>query len=86
MNNEKVSQVRQGEETYIVDYDLPDDNRRRRFYRAIPRYLRDNYLEDAGKSSQSVMITKNEKFARFIHQEALAVGGTATVWRATKIV
>lgn len=76
----------QGEETYIVDYDLPDDNRRRRFYRSMIRYRRDHVMEKTGKSSQSVIITQDEKYAYYVHGEALAVGGKASIWRATRVV
>ena len=66
--------------TYIVDYDLPKDNRRRAFYRSMERYRRIHSMGETGKSSQSVIITQDEKFAHFIHGEALAVGGKASIW------
>ncbi len=86
MTNKNMSQVRQEKTTYIVDYDLPADNIRRRFYRSMERYRRDHGMEKTGKSTQSVIITQDEKFAHFIHGEALAVGGKASIWRATRVV
>ena len=82
----EVSQVRHEKTTYIVDYDLPKGNRRRRFYRSMERYRRVHDMEKTGKSSQSVIITQNEKFAHFIRGEARKVGGKATIWEgATRV-
>ena len=67
---------------YVVDYDLPADFRRKRFYRAVGRYLRENELEDTGWSTGSVVFTESEAFARFVYRQALKVGGRANVYRA----
>lgn len=70
---------------YLVDYDLPADFRRKRFYRAIGRYLRDHGLEETGWSTWSVAWTDNEAFAWEVWRQARKVGGTAHVWRAERI-
>lgn len=71
--------------TYIVDYDLPADHRRKRFYRAIKRYLRERMIEDTEWSTQSVVITKSEDFAWFVYHSARIVGGVAHVYQAHRI-
>lgn len=71
--------------TYIVDYDLPADHRRKRFYRAIKRYLRERMIEDTGWSTQSVVITKSVDFAWFVYHSARIVGGVANVYEATRL-
>lgn len=68
--------------TYIVDYDLPADHRRKRFYRAVHRYLRERMIEDTGWSTQSVVITKSEDFAWYVYHSARIVGGVAHVYEA----
>ena len=70
---------------YIVDYDLPADHRRKRFYRAVSRYLREHGTEDTGWSTQSVLITRDEGFAEYVYQEACRVGGKTRMWRATPV-
>ena len=70
---------------FVVDYDLPADHRRKRFYRAVKRFLRERDLERTGFSSQSVVFTGDREFAEFIYAEARRVGGRASMWRATPI-
>jgi len=72
-------------EVYIVDYDLPADHRRKRFYRAVQRWLREHNTPDTGWSTQSVLITRNGDFAEFVYSEACRVGGKVRMWRATPV-
>lgn len=76
-----MSQVKE----YVVDYDLPADHRRKRFYRRIRRYLRERWLEEVGWSTWSVVFTKDRDFAFYVWREARAVGGTAHIYEATRI-
>ncbi len=71
--------------TYVVDYDLPTDFRRKRFYRAISRYLASMGLEDTGWSTGSVVFSGSEEFAWKVYEEARKTGGKAHVWRAERI-
>jgi hypothetical protein len=71
--------------TYVVDYDLPADFRRKRFYRAISRYLSLNQLEETGWSTWSVVWTDNKAFAWEVYRQARAVGGTAHVYEARRL-
>ena len=71
--------------TYIVEYDLPTDSRRRRFYRAIKRYLRENYMEETGWSTQSVVFTDSEKFAWTVYREARKAAGVAHIYEARRL-
>jgi len=71
--------------TYIVEYDLPADHRRKRFYRAVQRYLQERMIEDTGWSTQSVVITKSEDFAWEVYRQARAVGGVAHVYEARRL-
>ena len=71
--------------TYIVDYDLPADSRRKRFYRAVQRYLRERMIEDTGWSTQSVVITKSEDFAWYVYHTARIVDGTAHIYEARRL-
>jgi len=71
--------------TYVVDYDLPADNRRKRFYRAVHKYRRERNLSETGFSSQSVIFTPDREFAEFIYSKARNVGGTSSMWTATLI-
>lgn len=71
--------------TYIVDYDLPADNRRKRFYRAIKRYLTLHGLEGTGWSSQSVVITESKDFAWYVYREARKAAGVAHVYEARRL-
>lgn len=70
---------------YVVDYDLPSDSRRFRFYRSIKRYLRLYYMDEVGWSTGSVVFTDNRKFAFYVYREARAVGGRAHVYEAVKL-
>lgn len=70
---------------YIVEYDLPADSRRRRFYRAIHRYLGDRGLEETGWSTQSVVFTESEAFAWVVYRQAREVGGTSHVYEARRL-
>lgn len=72
-------------ELFVVDYDLPADFRRKRFYRAVRRYLRERNLDPTGWSTWSVVWTEDERFAWFIYREARKTGGTAHVWRARSL-
>jgi len=60
---------------WIVDYDLPADNRRRRFYRAIADWMAEHVGTHVTKwSTWSVVITDNPEFADFVYQEAKKIG------------
>lgn len=72
-------------ETYIVEYDLPNDFRRKRFYRAIRRYLRLHNVDDTEWSTQSVVFTEDEDFAWYVHRQALKIGGTSHVYEARRL-
>lgn len=70
---------------FIVDYDLPANNSRRRFYRRIKRWLKANGTsETAGWSTQSVVITPDRDFAEFVYEEAAQLG-RAHIYKAEKI-
>lgn len=71
--------------TYLVDYDLPADYRRKRFYRAVRKYLATQGDEETGWSTYSVVITPDLEFAWFIYREAFRVGGRANVYEARKL-
>ncbi len=71
--------------TYVVDYDLPADHRRKRFYRAVAKYLREHHAEETGWSTYSVVFTTDLEFAWFIYHEALKVGGQANVYEARRL-
>jgi len=70
---------------WVVDYDLPADSRRKRFYRAVSRYLAEHSLPETGWSTWSVTFTRDEDFARFLVGAARAVGGTAHLWWAERV-
>jgi hypothetical protein len=69
----------------VVEYDLPSDFRRKRFYRAIARYLSLHQLEETEWSTGSVVWTDNEDFAWEVYRQARAVGGTAHVYEASRL-
>lgn len=71
--------------TYVVDYDLPADYRRKRFYRAIKRYLREHELPATDWSTWSVTFTEDQDFAWFVYRQARKVGGTAHVYEARRL-
>ena len=70
---------------YIVEYDLPADNRRKRFYRRIKRYLAVRGMATTGWSTQSVVVTASEAFAWEVYRQARAVGGVAHVYEAKRL-
>ena len=72
-------------ERWLVDYDLPADSRRKRFYRAISRYLRERGSEETAWSTGSVVWTSTEEFAWEVYNQARKVGGTAHVWKAERL-
>lgn len=67
---------------WIVDYDIPADSRRKRFYRRVRRYLREAEAEETSWSTASVVFTGDEDFARMVYHAALAVGGKSHLYRA----
>lgn len=74
--------------TYIVDYDLPlsgeeNVNERVRFYRDLTKLK--NKFEYEGKSSDSVLKTRDRKLAFKIHDLAVSYGGLSTVYRAVRL-
>lgn len=71
--------------SYVVEYDLPADHRRKRFYRAINRYLREYALDKMEWSTGSVVFTDDERFAWFVHREALKTGGTSHIYEARRL-
>ena len=77
----QVSQVK----VYMVEYDLPADARRKRFYRRIRRYFRLHYMDPEGWSTQSVVITENRNFAWYVWREARGVGGTAHIYEGHQL-
>lgn len=72
-------------EVYIVDYDLPSDYRRKRFYRRIRRWWWNRGQDPPKMSTASVVITRDETLAWFVYRAARAVGGEAHVYRATQL-
>lgn len=70
---------------FIVDYDLPQGSSRRRFYRAVQKWLREhNVTAETGWSTQSVVITDEQEFAEFVYAQASHVGH-AHIYRAERI-
>lgn len=70
---------------YLVEYDLPTDSRRKKFYRAVKRYREDHDLPTSGWSTQSVVFTDDEAFAWEVYNQARRVGGYAHVYEARRI-
>ena len=70
---------------YVVEYDLPSDSRRKRFYRRIKAYLRRKWKDEVGWSTGSVVWTEDRDFAMYVWREARAVGGVAHVYEALRI-
>jgi len=71
--------------TWIVDYDLPQGNIRRNFYRRISQRLRE--MGDTGVtgwSTQSVVITDDKDFAELVYEEATKIG-RAHLYKAERI-
>jgi len=71
--------------SYLVEYDLPRDNRRKRFYRAMKGYLSLHGFDETGWSTMSVVFTKSESLAWFVYNQARAVGGTSHVYEARRL-
>lgn len=60
---------------WIVDYDLPANSSRRRFYRRIQAWLRDHVgAAETDWSTQSVVKTDSREFAEFVYTEASQLG------------
>lgn len=76
-----MSQVRR----FIVEYDLPVDSRRRRFYRALHKYREERGLEDKSWSTQSVVNTQDASFAWEVHRQALKIGGRSHIYSAVQL-
>lgn len=73
------------ETVWIVDYDLPQNSNRRRFYRRIQAWLRDHdVIDGTGWSTQSVVVTDDKEFAEFVYAEASQLG-KAHLYKAEKI-
>jgi len=70
---------------YLVEYDLPSDSRRLKFYRRIKRYLSDRGMTTTGWSTQSVVVTVSEAFAWEVYHAARDVGGVAHVYEAKRL-
>lgn len=70
---------------WVVDWDLPAEppGIRRSFYRAVRRYLQEN-RGLADYSTQSVLITGDEAFARFVFAEA-SKRGRCNLYRAEAV-
>ena len=73
--------------TFVCEYDIPSKPNyvRKRFYRRVRRYLRENGLEQVGWSTGSVVFTQDEDFAWYVYREAKKVGGTSHVYRAERL-
>ena len=72
-------------DTWIVDYDLPQGNGRRAFYRAVQGWLREHVTgETTGWSTQSVVITEDQEFAEFVYAEAQKQG-VANMYHGEKV-
>ena len=85
VGSDRESGTRETFAVYIVDYDLPRGSRRKRFYRAIDRYLRLNDSGEAGLSTMSVVVTRSSEFAWFVWREARKVGGTSHIYEAWQL-
>jgi len=70
---------------YIVEYDLPADYRRKRFYRAIMRYLEDLGVSGTEWSTGSVVFTESKAFAWEVYHQARKVGGVSHVYEARRL-
>ena len=70
---------------FIVEYDLPADNRRKRFYRRIRRYFTLRYQDPEGWSTGSVVVTESRDFAWYVWREARNVGGTAHIYEGHQL-
>ena len=70
---------------FIVDYDLPADSRRKRFYRRMRRYMKERWMNPSEWSTMSVVITEDRDFAFFVWRAARAVGGVSHIYEARRI-
>ncbi len=70
---------------YLVDYDLPSDNRRHGFYRRVSDYRKRYDLENEPKSTSSVVFTMDREYAWFVHATALDVGGVSHIYLAERL-
>lgn len=60
---------------WIVDYDLPEGNKRRGFYRRIQNWLKEHRGEEkAAWSTYSVVITTDREFADLVYDTAVTLG------------
>ncbi len=67
-------------EIYVIDYDLPQDKRRRQFYRHLKRILKDCHWK---RSSQSVILVDDHTVAFDILQLARAYNAScASMYKA----
>ncbi len=71
--------------SYVAEYDLPAYHRRKRFYRAIAKYLTERGVKDTEWSTGSVVFTKSLAFAWYVYDQARAVGGVANVYEARRL-
>lgn len=69
----------------MVDYDLPQNNRRRTFYNRIKKYIEEDEAASIKFSTQSVVLTEDSKFALFIADQAREVGGKAHIYEVNEI-
>ena len=70
---------------WIVDYDIPSSSTvRSRFYRCIHRHARARGILNM-RSTRSVIITRDEMFARFVYEKAIELGGKAHLYLAKRI-
>lgn len=69
----------------MVDYDLPQNNRRRTFYNRIKQYMEEDEAASIKFSTQSVVLTEDAKFALFIADQAREVGGKAHIYEVNEI-
>lgn len=69
---------------FIVDYDLPVDGRRGRFYRALKKLLAE-YEALGDYSTESVFVTDDYNLAKQVHLLAMAVGGKSRLYLAFQI-
>ena len=52
---------------------------------AVRRYLEEYELNGSGWSTASVVVTKNERFAWFVHNKALGTGGTSHIYEGRQL-
>jgi len=69
----------------MVDYDLPQNNKRRTFYNRIKQYIDKDEAASIKFSTQSVVLTKDAKFALFIADQAWEIGGKAHIYEVNEI-